>query len=141
MSGGVEPETPPGSSSGGKPPRHQLTSIRHCASSARIAAASAEFVITPCYHSSSSLHSRLSRNSFFICPFIFLQELNSGTLSLISPTDIRPGFLPVFRSGSCADTGPKSYMEDEHLCVDNLIEHLGVRGPGIPAPGAFYGVS
>lgn len=52
MSGGVEPETPPGSSSrsggstpvGGKPPRHHLTSIRHCASSARIAAASAEFV-------------------------------------------------------------------------------------------------
>ena len=49
MSGGVEPETPPGSSSrsggstpvGGKPPRHHLTSIRHCA---RIAAASAEFV-------------------------------------------------------------------------------------------------
>lgn len=51
MSGGVEPETPPGSSSGGstpvggKPPRHHLTSIRHCASSARIAAATAEFVI------------------------------------------------------------------------------------------------
>ncbi|WVZ57493.1 hypothetical protein U9M48_007872 [Paspalum notatum var. saurae] len=119
MSGGVEPETPPGSSSsrsgdttpvGGKPPRHHLTSIRHCASSARIAAASAEF------------------------------GLDSGTLSLISPTDIRPGFLPVFRSGSCADIGPKSYMEDEHVCVDNLVEHLGLRGPGIPAPGAFYGV-
>ncbi|TVU31881.1 hypothetical protein EJB05_23585, partial [Eragrostis curvula] len=116
MSGGVEPETPPGSSSGGttpvggKPPRHHLTAIRHCASSARIAAASAEF------------------------------ELDSGTLSLISPTDIRPGFLPVFRSGSCADIGPKSYMEDEHVCVDNLIEHLEMRGPGIPAPGAFYGV-
>ena len=51
MSGGVELETPPGSSRsggttpvGGKPPRHHLTSIRHCASSARIAAASAEFV-------------------------------------------------------------------------------------------------
>ena len=51
MSGGLEPETPPGSSRsggttpvGGKPPRHHLTSIRHCASSARIAAASAEFV-------------------------------------------------------------------------------------------------
>jgi hypothetical protein len=32
-------------------------------------------------------------------------------------------------------------MEDEHVCVDNLIEHLGVRTPVIPAPGAFYGVS
>uniref|UniRef100_A0A0E0F0H5 protein-serine/threonine phosphatase n=1 Tax=Oryza meridionalis TaxID=40149 RepID=A0A0E0F0H5_9ORYZ len=121
-SGGVEPETPPGSSGGGstpvggKPPRHHLTSIRHCASSARIAAATAEFVI------------------------IQLNDLGAGTLSLISPTDIRPGFLPVFRSGSCADIGTKSYMEDEHVCVDNLIEHLGVRTPVIPAPGAFYGV-
>lgn len=64
------------------------------------------------------------------------------TLSLISPTDVRPGgFLPVFRSGSCSEIGPKSYMEDEHVCVDNLIEHLGGRAAGIPAPGAFYGVS
>lgn len=71
-----------------------------------------------------------------------MQGLDSGTLSLISPpADIRPGFLPVFRSGSFADIGPKSYMEDEHVCVDNLVEHLGLRLPGIPAPGAFYGVS
>jgi hypothetical protein len=32
-------------------------------------------------------------------------------------------------------------MEDEHVCVDNLVEHLGLCGPGIHAPGAFYGVS
>ena len=49
MSGGVEPETPPGT--GGspmarKPPRHQLTAIRHCSSSARIAAASTDLVTT-----------------------------------------------------------------------------------------------
>lgn len=115
MNGSVEPETPPDSPSMdvgiGKPPRHQLTSLRHCASSARIAAAA---------------------SSNF--------GLDLGTLSLISPTDVRPRFLPVFRSGSCADTGPKSYMEDEHVCVDNLIEHLGGRAAGIPAPGAFYGV-
>lgn len=72
---------------------------------------------------------------------MLVQGLDSATLSLISPTDIRPGFLPVFRSGSFADIGPKSYMEDEHVCVDNLVEHLGLRGPSIPAPGAFYGVS
>ena len=60
---------------------------------------------------------------------------------MISPTDVRTGFLPVFRSGSCAEIGPKSYMEDEHVCVDNLIEHLEGRAAGIPAPGAFYGVS
>uniref|UniRef100_A0A452YSA8 Uncharacterized protein n=1 Tax=Aegilops tauschii subsp. strangulata TaxID=200361 RepID=A0A452YSA8_AEGTS len=118
MSGGVEPETPPssgGSATGSpmarKPPRHQLTAIRHCASSARIAAASTDL------------------------------GLDSGTLSLISPADIRPSFLPVFRSGSCANIGPKSYMEDEHVCIDSLIEHLGMPTPAIPAPGAFYGVS
>lgn len=117
MSGGVEPETPPssgGSATGSpmarKPPRHQLTAIRHCASSARIAAASTDL------------------------------GLDSGTLSLISPADIRPTFLPVFRSGSCANIGPKSYMEDEHVCIDSLIEHLGMPTPAIPAPGAFYGV-
>ncbi|VAH17742.1 unnamed protein product [Triticum turgidum subsp. durum] len=117
MSGGVEPETPPssgGSATGSpmarKPPRHQLTAIRHCASSARIAAASTDL------------------------------GLDSGTLSLISPADIRPSFLPVFRSGSCANIGPKSYMEDEHVCIDSLIEHLGMLTPAIPAPGAFYGV-
>eukprot|EP00262_Sarcandra_glabra_P002719 TRINITY_DN13125_c0_g1_i1.p1 TRINITY_DN13125_c0_g1~~TRINITY_DN13125_c0_g1_i1.p1 ORF type:complete len:326 (+),score=40.88 TRINITY_DN13125_c0_g1_i1:125-979(+) len=30
-------------------------------------------------------------------------------------------------------------MEDEHICVDNLLEHLG-PGAGFPPPGAFYGV-
>ncbi|CAL4937452.1 unnamed protein product [Urochloa decumbens] len=109
MNGSVEPQTPPDSPGVGKPPRHQLTSIRHCASSMRIAAAASS-------------------------------GLDLGALSLISPTDVRPGFLPVFRSGSCAEIGPKSYMEDEHVCVDNFVEHLGGRAAGIPAPGAFYGV-
>ncbi|VAH17743.1 unnamed protein product [Triticum turgidum subsp. durum] len=31
-------------------------------------------------------------------------------------------------------------MEDEHVCIDSLIEHLGMLTPAIPAPGAFYGV-
>jgi protein phosphatase PTC2/3 len=149
MSGGVEPETPPGSSSrsggstpvGGKPPRHHLTSIRHCASIARIAAASAGFVSK--LAASPAICPSVSNTNFDVCPFVLLlQGLDSGTLSLISPTaDIHPGFLPVFRSGSFADIGPKTYMEDEHVCVDNLVEHLGFYGPGIPAPGAFYGVS
>ncbi|KAL6907402.1 hypothetical protein ACP4OV_002441 [Aristida adscensionis] len=114
MNGSVEPETPPESPSMAgvcKPPRHHLTTARHCSKSARIAAAA-----SPNY------------------------GLDLGTLSLLSPTDARPGFLPVFRSGSCAEIGPKSYMEDEHVCVDNLVEHLGGRAAGIPAPGAFYGI-
>lgn len=31
-------------------------------------------------------------------------------------------------------------MEDEHVCVDNLVEHLGETSD-FPLPGAFYGVS
>jgi hypothetical protein len=30
-------------------------------------------------------------------------------------------------------------MEDEHLCVDNLVERLYVSGQGIPTPGASMG--
>lgn len=56
-----------------------------------------------------------------------------------SPSDEKSDFLPVFRSGSCAERGPKQYMEDEHICIDNLIEHLGATSD-FPSPGAFYGV-
>ncbi|KAH0456289.1 hypothetical protein IEQ34_014196 [Dendrobium chrysotoxum] len=49
------------------------------------------------------------------------------------------GFLPVFRSGSYSDIGPKPYMEDEHICIDDILSHLGI-GTDLPAPGAFYGV-
>ncbi|KAI4336687.1 hypothetical protein L6164_015182 [Bauhinia variegata] len=56
-----------------------------------------------------------------------------------SSSDEKAEFLPIFRSGSCAERGPKQYMEDEHLCVDNLTEHLG-SAADIPSPGAFYGV-
>lgn len=54
-------------------------------------------------------------------------------------SDGRSGFSPVFRSGSCAEIGPKQYMEDEHICVDDLLEHLGAT-VDFPSPGAFYGV-
>lgn len=56
-----------------------------------------------------------------------------------SPSDEKSTFLPIFRSGCCAETGPKQYMEDEHICIDNLLEHLG-ENAGLPSPGAFYGV-
>ncbi|KAJ8772795.1 hypothetical protein K2173_027972 [Erythroxylum novogranatense] len=56
-----------------------------------------------------------------------------------SASDEKSDFLPVFRSGSCAEGGPKQYMEDEHLCIDNLIQHLDSTA-SFPSPGAFYGV-
>ncbi|KAJ6708605.1 PROTEIN PHOSPHATASE 2C [Salix koriyanagi] len=50
-------------------------------------------------------------------------------------------FPAVFRSGSCAEGGPKQYMEDEHVCIDNLVDHLSATtSANCPSPGAFYGV-
>ncbi|KAF3975716.1 hypothetical protein CMV_001041 [Castanea mollissima] len=66
-------------------------------------------------------------------------DLDVSIVASKSPSDEKSDFLPVFRSGSCAERGPKQYMEDEHLCLDNLIEHLGATA-GFPSPGAFYGV-
>lgn len=64
-----------------------------------------------------------------------------GLLSIKSTSDesqIMP-FIPIFRSGSCSEIGAKPYMEDEHICIDNLLEHLGSASE-FPSPGAFYGV-
>lgn len=46
----------------------------------------------------------------------------------------------MFRSGSCSEIGPKQYMEDEYICVDDLREYVGGVGSDFPSPGAFYGV-
>ncbi|XP_021274358.1 probable protein phosphatase 2C 47 [Herrania umbratica] len=55
------------------------------------------------------------------------------------PSNENSGFLPVVRSGSCSEKGPKQYMEDEFICVDNLFQYLG-SAANFPSPGAFYGV-
>ncbi|KAJ0747092.1 putative protein-serine/threonine phosphatase transcription factor DBP family [Helianthus annuus] len=57
---------------------------------------------------------------------------------IVAVTDGKSDFLPMIRSGSCAEKGPKQYMEDEHICIDDLLEYLdGIEG--FPSPGAFYG--
>jgi protein phosphatase PTC2/3 len=45
-------------------------------------------------------------------------------------------FVPIIRSGSFADIGPRRYMEDEHIRIDDLSGHLG----SLLMPRAFYGV-
>ncbi|KAG2695143.1 hypothetical protein I3843_07G001800 [Carya illinoinensis] len=66
-------------------------------------------------------------------------ELDIGNLGLKSPSDEKAGFLPICRSGSCSEKGPKQYMEDEYICVDNLDQHLGIAAK-FSCRGAFYGV-
>lgn len=72
--------------------------------------------------------------------FSHVQESDIGFSVIKSPSNEKSSFLPIFRSGSCSEIGPKSYMEDEFICVDNLCEHLGAAEM-FPSPGAFYGVS
>jgi protein phosphatase 2C family protein 2/3 len=47
--------------------------------------------------------------------------------------------VPCIRSGSFSDIGPRTYMEDEHICIDDLSSHLGSSFK-FPKPSAFYGV-
>ncbi|KAL0561788.1 hypothetical protein IC582_002231 [Cucumis melo] len=47
--------------------------------------------------------------------------------------------FPSLRSGSFADIGPRRYMEDEHIRIDDLSSHLGSFFK-FPKPSAFYGV-
>lgn len=48
--------------------------------------------------------------------------------------------FPNLRSGSFADIGPRRFMEDEHIRIDDLSSHLGSLFK-FPKPSAFYGVS
>ncbi|GAV81550.1 PP2C domain-containing protein [Cephalotus follicularis] len=66
-------------------------------------------------------------------------EPDVGIVGFRSPSEENSVFLPVFRSGICSEKGPKQYMEDEYICVDNLCEHLGTAA-NLPCFGAFYGV-
>ncbi|XP_071733976.1 probable protein phosphatase 2C 27 [Rutidosis leptorrhynchoides] len=67
------------------------------------------------------------------------QDIGVGIVSVKSVTEGKSEFVPVIRSGSCAEKGPKQYMEDEHICIDNLHKYLDAT-EGFPTPGAFYGV-
>lgn len=71
--------------------------------------------------------------------FFSVQEQNLGIMNLKPPSANDSEFQPVFRSGSCSERGPKHYMEDEYICVDNLDEHLPSVSK-LSTSGAFYGV-
>ncbi|CDP01778.1 unnamed protein product [Coffea canephora] len=66
-------------------------------------------------------------------------ELHNGLTGRVTISGENPEFSPVFRSGSCSEKGPKEFMEDEFICVDNLHQHVRAA-LDIPPTGAFYGV-
>ncbi|KAK6130600.1 hypothetical protein DH2020_035646 [Rehmannia glutinosa] len=86
-------------------------------------------------------HLSVVRHSISTTTLVPPSELDSctGVTGVNFPLDLISSYVPVFRSGSCAEKGPKLYMEDEHICIDNLPLHLGDIA-GFPSPGAFYGV-
>ncbi|KAF8034212.1 hypothetical protein BT93_C0483 [Corymbia citriodora subsp. variegata] len=48
-------------------------------------------------------------------------------------------FLPVIRSGACADIGFRKSMEDVYVCVDDFVRDYGLTNM-TDGPNAFYGV-
>lgn len=48
-------------------------------------------------------------------------------------------FKPAIRSGVWNDIGSRQVMEDEHVLIDDLVEHLGSMFEG-QASGSYYGV-
>ncbi|KAK8958665.1 putative protein phosphatase 2C 27 [Platanthera guangdongensis] len=64
------------------------------------------------------------------------QDSDLGIPSLSTSLDDQSGFFPIFRSGSCSEIRPKLYMEDEHICINDIVDHLGTDAD-LPAPSAF----
>lgn len=98
----------------GKPPRH-VSSMQHITSS------------------TTTTTSRLQ-------VAVSAQDLDVCSLVMKSSPDEKTEFQPVYRSGSCAEQGAKQFMEDEHICIDDLVQHLG-SSVDFSSLGAFYGVS
>ncbi|XP_016442221.1 putative protein phosphatase 2C 27 [Nicotiana tabacum] len=86
-------------------------------------------------------HLSVGRHSLGSVAFVAATDLDLeiGVKVSLYPSEENSNFLPVFRSGSCAEKGPKQYMEDEHICMDDLLNHVGDM-TGLTSPGAFYGV-
>ncbi|KAJ6794159.1 putative protein phosphatase 2C 47 [Iris pallida] len=66
-------------------------------------------------------------------------QLDLPTLDGTSNVSADLQFVPSIRSGSFSDIGPRRYMEDEHICIDDLSGHLGSL-ICCPTPSAFYGL-
>lgn len=49
--------------------------------------------------------------------------------------------MPKLRSGNCSDIGGREYMEDKHVCIDDLTERFGCSKPLDGGAVSFYGVS
>ncbi|KAL2346165.1 hypothetical protein Fmac_000165 [Flemingia macrophylla] len=62
-------------------------------------------------------HGSGMRHSVSAARLMAVPDLSSdvGVTGSKSSSEEKTEFLPIFRSGSCAEIGPKQYMEDEHV--------------------------
>lgn len=65
-------------------------------------------------------------------------DVPSSELDVKSP-EAPVVYVPSIRSGGFADIGPRRYMEDEHIRIDDLSAQLGSLIT-VPEPSALYGV-
>ncbi|KAH6786647.1 Protein phosphatase 2C family protein [Perilla frutescens var. hirtella] len=84
-------------------------------------------------------HLSVVRHSLITGAFLSPSELDSCVTGVKSPSEIISSYTPIFRSGSCAEKGPKPYMEDEHICIDDLPQYLSDIS-GFSSCASFYGV-
>ncbi|KAH9625822.1 hypothetical protein KSS87_020476 [Heliosperma pusillum] len=66
-------------------------------------------------------------------------KTTSDTVSDTSHGVSATHFVPTIRSGCFTDIGPRQFMEDEHIMIDDLAMHMGSLFR-CPQPSAFYGV-
>ncbi|RVX16085.1 putative protein phosphatase 2C 27 [Vitis vinifera] len=105
----------------GKPPRH-LSVMRHCISSARLLAATdfVKFEASLDGIQDLQVEAFINKSAAGDC---YILELGTGMI-VKSPPDGKSGFLPVFRSGSCAERDLNStwrtstYVFDGHGGTD-----------------------
>lgn len=74
---------------------------------------------------------------FDVLFIMIYQDLRSSDVISVKPAGVP--FIPSIRSGSFADIGPRWYMEDEHIRIDDLTGHLGSMFRCL-TPSTFYGV-
>ncbi|XP_038701203.1 probable protein phosphatase 2C 22 isoform X2 [Tripterygium wilfordii] len=105
------------SSESGRPPNPLADAYRSCLSADRLP--------MPCKKSLVRLPSLTKTSEISV----------DAELIIHDETD----FVPIVRSGACADIGVRSYMEDVYVCVDNFMHDYGNKSI-IDGPSSFYGI-
>lgn len=105
----------------GRPPNPLAASYRQCLSNERS-------TTDPC-KKSLVRHPSLVKTK--------MSDISDDSIS--SAWSCKSQFLPVIRSGACADIGSRRSMEDVYVCVDNFVRDYALTNMA-DGPNAFYGV-